>query len=153
MPIQLLAFNFALSEMDAAFCADKLKQMTEVVKSQTVFSLFMIVLDLFVVPITVIGNVLILRVLWKTLSIPDNMKRFFLSLAVSDLAVGVLIQPASAVIPAAPLSKRKNESNNLNIFYPHLLTAKMYALYFLVAASFSRLPPSRWTDYSLFPCI
>lgn len=122
--------------MDASFCSEKLGQLTEVVKSQPAFSLCVIVLDLLISPLTILGNALILCVLWKTSSIPDNMKRLFLSLTLSDFAVGVLIQPASAVIITAALSKVKNESNNLDIFCPHLLTAKMYALYFLVAASF-----------------
>lgn len=40
-------------------------------------------------PVAACGNALVIRALWKASSIPANVKKLFLSLAISDLAVGL----------------------------------------------------------------
>ena len=47
-------------------------------------------------PVAVVGNLLIIRALWKASSIPANVRKLFLSLAFSDLAVGIFSQPMTA---------------------------------------------------------
>lgn len=122
--------------MNAAFCSKKLEELTEVVQSQPAFTLTMIVFNLLVSPLTIFGNVLVILALWKASQIPDNLKRLFLNLAFSDLAVGMFIQPMSAVILAVVLSMVKSGNNEFEDFCPYVISADMYITYFLVAASF-----------------
>ena len=42
--------------------------------------------------VAVLGNLLVIHALWKSSSIPATVKKLFLSLALSDLAVGMLPQ-------------------------------------------------------------
>ena len=53
--------------------------------------------------VATLGNLLAIRALMKTSTIPATVKKMFLSLAFSDLAVGLLPQLITAIISAVML--------------------------------------------------
>ena len=53
--------------------------------------------------VTILGNILVIRALFKASSITANVKKLFLSLAFSDLGVGVVSQLMAGIIYAVIL--------------------------------------------------
>lgn len=122
--------------MNANFCDKKLEELILVVQSQPPLTLFISVLNLFFSPVTIFGNLLVIHALWKASSIPTNLKQLFLNLALTDLAIGLFIQPMSAVILAVVLSMIRNGNYDFDCFCPYVVSADMYPTYFLAGASF-----------------
>ena len=60
--------------------------------------------------VATIGNLLAIYALWKASSIPDTLKKLLLSLALSDLAVGLFVQPMLCVNIAVMLNEASNEN-------------------------------------------
>ena len=83
-------------------------------------------------PVAAFGNILVIRTLWKASSMPANIKKFFLSLAVSDLAVGLLAQLMCTVV----LRMAVNGEHNFNLLCPKILTVCYFYLFLLACASF-----------------
>ena len=83
-----------------------------------------------------LGNLLVIRALWKASSIPANVKKFFLSLAFSDLAVGMLTQPMFGIIIAVLLKKGSTGNYNFVSFCPTTLTVLSGLYILLFCASF-----------------
>ena len=81
-------------------------------------------------------NVLVIRALWKASSIPDNLKKLFLSLAFTDLAVGMFSQPMLGVIIAVMLNMASNGDYNFVSFCPMILSAFNFCFSLLPCASF-----------------
>ena len=86
---------------------------------------------LFFSPVATLGNVPVIRAMLKASSMPPNIKKFFLSLAVSDLAVGLFAQ----IIVAVVLRKAANEGHNFDLLCPTILTA-YFSSFLLCCASF-----------------
>lgn len=82
------------------------------------------------------GNLLVIRALWKASSIPATLKKFFLSLAASDLAVGLVGQLTFGVVIAVMLKMAGDENYDFNFFCPTILTVRYFSLVFLAFASF-----------------
>ena len=78
------------------------------------------------------GNILAIRALWKASSIPANMKKLFLSLAFSDLAVGLFAQFMVAVV----LKMATNGGHDFDSLCPKILTVCHFLLFLLACASF-----------------
>ena len=78
------------------------------------------------------GNILAIRALWKDSSIPANIKKFFLSLAVSDLTVGLLAQLMLAVV----VMMVANGGHNFHLLCPIILTVCYFSLFLLDCALF-----------------
>ena len=78
------------------------------------------------------GNILVIRALWKASSIPANIKKLFLSLAVSDLAVGLFAQLMHAVV----LRMAVNGGHNFDLLCPTILTVCYFSLLLLACATF-----------------
>ena len=78
------------------------------------------------------GNILVIHALWKASSIPANIKKYFLSLAFSDLAVGLFVQLMYAVV----LRMAVNGGHDFNILCPTILTVCYFFLFLLACASF-----------------
>ena len=91
------------------------------------------VLSLFFSVLTSLGNLLVIRALWKASSVPANLKKLFLSLAVSDFAVGLFPQLMFGVIIAVML--HKNRSEDLE-FCPATLILFYFFLFLLASASY-----------------
>ena len=86
--------------------------------------------------VTILGNLLVIRALGKASSIPANLKKLFISLASSDLAVGLFAQLMYGVIMAVILKMSANENYNLDFLCPTILTVCYFAMFGLVCASF-----------------
>ncbi|XP_068704756.1 melanocyte-stimulating hormone receptor-like [Montipora foliosa] len=88
----------------------------------------------FVFPsVATFGNILAIRALWKASSLPPNLRKMFLSLALSDLAVGLFAHLMIAVLYKIVLS---NEDYNLDVLCPVPLIFCNVILYLLTSASF-----------------
>ena len=87
------------------------------------------VLNFIFSPVAAFGNMLAIRALWKTSSIPANVKKLFLSLAFSDIAVGLFAQLMYAVV-------LRMAANNFDSLCPTILTVCWFSLFLLACASF-----------------
>ena len=85
--------------------------------------------------VATLGNLLAIRALTKTSTIPATVKKMFLSLAFSDLAVGLLPQLTTAIISAVMLKMASN-GDDLAFFCPTVLIVLLYFQYLLAFASF-----------------
>ena len=85
--------------------------------------------------VATLGNLLVIRALMKTSTIPATVKKLFLSLTFSDLAVGLLPQLMTAIISAVMLKMASSE-DDLAIFCPTVLIVLLYFQYLLATASF-----------------
>ena len=90
------------------------------------------VLNFIFSPVAAFGNILAIRALWKASSIPANIKKLFLSLAFSDLAVGLFAQLIYAVV----LRMAVNGDHDLDLLCPTILTVCCLFLFLLAGASF-----------------
>ena len=85
--------------------------------------------------VATLGNLLVIRALIKASTIPANVKKLFLSLAFSDLAVGLLPQLMNAIIYAV-VWKMASKGDNFTSLCPTVLSVLYYFGYLLIAASF-----------------
>ena len=85
--------------------------------------------------VATLGNLLVIRALIKASTIPANVRKMFISLAFSDLAVGLLPQLMDAIIYAV-VWKMASRVDNLAFLCPTVLSVLSYFEYFLIAASF-----------------
>ena len=85
--------------------------------------------------VATLQNLLVIRALMKASTIPATVKKLFLSLAFSDLAVGLCSQLMTAIIIASIL-KMASSGNNTAFFCPTVLGVKSYFVCLLSTASF-----------------
>ena len=85
--------------------------------------------------VATLGNLLVIRALIKASTIPANVRKMFISLAFSDLAVGLLPQLMDAIIYAV-VWKMASKGDNLAFLCPTVLSVFYYFCYLLVAVSF-----------------
>ena len=85
--------------------------------------------------VATLGNLLVIRALMKASTTPATVKKLFLSLAFSDLAVGLLPQLMTAIISAVMLKMASN-GDDLAFFCPTVLIVLTYFMYLLAFASF-----------------
>ena len=85
--------------------------------------------------VTSLRNILVICALMKASSIPAKVKKLFLSLAFSDLGVGLVSQLMAGIIFAVILKRASKEDYNLTSLCPTVLNLKCYLLFFLCAAS------------------
>jgi len=86
--------------------------------------------------VATLGNLLVIRALWKASSIPPTIRQLFLSLAFSDLAVGLFAQSIRGVIIAVMLRMATNGNYNSDFLCPTILTISLFSTFFLACASF-----------------
>jgi len=94
------------------------------------------VLNLIFSLVAAFGNLLVIRALWKASSIPANLKKLFLSLASSDLAMGLFAQPMFGVIISVVLRTAANGSDNFVFLCPTVLNFCYFFLFFLASVTF-----------------
>ena len=122
--------------MASQFCIEQLDRLTQLVRHYGSFMQTLCVLNLFFALVAVLENLLVIRALWKASSIQATVKKLFVSLAFSDLAVGMFVQPMYGVIIAAMLKMASTGNYNFVSFCPTFLTV-FGSLYFLsTCASF-----------------
>ena len=94
------------------------------------------VLNLTFSVVATLGNLLVIRALWKTSCISATLKNLFLSLAVSDLAVALIPQLVLGVNIAVISRMVASENDNFDIFCPMFLTIYLFFILLLVTASY-----------------
>ena len=82
------------------------------------------------------GNVMVIQALRKASSIPSNLKVLFSSLAIADLATGLLPQPMLGIIFMVMTTTSEKGSNGFDIFCPTMLNIGYFSFVFLASASF-----------------
>ena len=112
------------------FCRHHLDEIRQIAESHrtTLFSLC--VLNFVFSPMATFGNTLAIQALRKTSFLPANMRKLFLSLALSDLAVGLFAHIMLAVVFNMAVN------SNLELLCPVTLTCCNVILYLLACASF-----------------
>ena len=116
-------------------CTRFLDYFVKLVSYRKGFSLVFCVLNFVFSLVATLGNLLVIRALMKNSSIPATVKKLFLSLAFSDLAVGLCSQLMAAFISAVMLKMASSE-DDLAFFCPTVLIVHLYFQYLLVVASF-----------------
>ena len=114
------------------FCDYNLKDLGQLSKFHGTAVYSLCLLNFIFSPVATFGNILAICALWKAASIPANIKRFFLSLTVSDLAVGLLAQLMLAVV----LRMAANRGHDFDLLCPKILTVCYFSLFLLACASF-----------------
>ena len=120
--------------MAEQFCTRALYSLVQLVHHRRSFLLAFCVLNFVFSVVATLENLLVIRALMKASTIPVTVKKLFLSLAFSDLAVGLWSQFMTAVISASIL-KMESSGNNTAFFCPTVLGVKSYFLYLLGSAS------------------
>lgn len=121
--------------MAAHFCNQELEKLAQIANNHGTFMLAYCVLNLIFPLVTSLENILVIHALWNASSIPANIKKFFLSLAFSDLAVGLVAQLMSGVmVTALIIAEYKNYSKAF--LCPTILTFCYFVSFFLAGASF-----------------
>ena len=123
--------------MASKFCTRTLKILSDLVQFHSAFMLACCcIFNLVFSVVAVLGNLLVIHALWKSSSVPATVKKLFLSLALSDFAVGMLPQLMWGIIMAVMLSKTSNGDSNFASFCPVIVTACYFFAFFLCSASF-----------------
>ena len=110
--------------------------MAQLVHQHSTFVSTLCVLNFNLSLVATLGNFLVIRAIWKASSIPANLKKTFLSLAFSDLAVGLFSQLMHGVIVALMLKMAANQNDNFDFLCPAVLTICYLPMFFLTCASF-----------------
>ena len=84
--------------MTEQFCEHTQVVLLQLVESQKTALFSLCVLHFVFSPVATLGNALAIRALWKASSLPANLRKLLLSLAFSDLAVGLFAHPTYAVV-------------------------------------------------------
>ncbi|XP_078364172.1 adenosine receptor A3-like [Oculina patagonica] len=122
--------------MVAQFCTQRLEANAKLVHFHETFLKVYCAANLVFSCAAIFGNVLVIRALWKASSIPPTLKKLFLSLAVSDLAVGLIGQLMFGVIGLVMLNIAASGNYNFKFFCPIILTTYYFVLFLLACASF-----------------
>lgn len=122
--------------MSSRLCFSTLNGYITLVHFDATFMLTFCVLNLTFSVVSAVGNLLVIRALWKASSIPTTLKNLFLSLAVSDLAVGLIPQLMLGVNIAVILQREAIDTSIFDDFCPKILTAYLFFLFFLASVSF-----------------
>ena len=116
-------------------CTRFLDYFVKLVSYRKGFSLVFCVLNFVFSLVATLANLLVIRALMKNSTIPATVKKLFLSLAFSDLAVGLCSQLMTAIISAVMLKMASSE-DDLAFFCPTVLIVLLYFMHLLAVASF-----------------
>ena len=121
--------------MDEQYCSQMLDTFLKLVHHSRSSILAFCVSHFTFSLVATLGNLLVIRALIKASTIPANVRKMFISLAFSDLAVGLLPQLMDAIIYAV-VWKMASRGENLAFLCPTVLSVLSYFVYSLIAASF-----------------
>ena len=123
--------------MTSQFCKQRLEEIEKILlHHEEAFILTLCVLNLVFSLVAILANFLVIRALWKASSIPASLKMLFLSLAFSDLAVGLFAQLMYGAIRAVIFKMAASGSDDLDFLCPTVLTVSHFTVFFLACASF-----------------
>ena len=125
--------------MVAEFCGKKLEELVVVITFTPMTCLCTCVLNALFSFVATIGNLLIIRALWKASSVTSTLKKMFLSLAFCDLAVGLFSQPALAALYGATVNQAASGDYHFDGYCPVIISLIMAPSFFLVGVSFSMI--------------
>ena len=120
----------------STFCDQQLQELHIMLHSSREFLLFLCISILFFSLVATIGGFLVIGAMWKSSSMSPTVRKVFLSLSFSDLAVGIFAQPLFGGIIAEMLRMRANGEYNLSVFCPITLTISHFSTFSLACASF-----------------
>lgn len=100
------------------------------------FLLFLFISILFSSLVATIGGFLVIGAMWKSSSMSPAVRKVFMSLSFSDLAVGIFAQPLFGGIIAEMLRMAANGEYNFSVFCPVTLTISHFCTFSLACASF-----------------
>ena len=121
--------------MAEQFCTRALYSLVQLVHHRRSSLLAFCVLNFVFSVVATLENLLVIRALMKVSTIPATVKKLLVSLAFSDLAVGLCSQLMAAIINASIL-KMASSGNNTAFLCPTVLSAQGYFRYLLATASF-----------------
>ena len=121
--------------MAEQYCNQTLEDFLQLARYRETFFFSLCVSNFAFSLVTSLGNILVIRALFKASSIPANVKNLFLSLAFSDLGVGLVSQLMAGIIYAAILKTASKEDYNLTSLCPTVLNLNCYVWFFLCTAS------------------
>ena len=121
--------------MAEQYCTRTLYSLVHLVHHRRSSLLAFCVLNFVFSVVATLENLLVIRALMKASTIPATVKKLFLSLAFSDLAVGLCSQLMTAIISASIL-KMASSGNNTAFFCPTVLGVNSYFVHLLATASF-----------------
>ena len=110
--------------MAQQFCNQKLEGFLQLARYRETFFFSLCVSNFAFSLVTSLGNILVIRALFKASSIPANVKKLFLSLAFSDLGVGLVSQLMAGIIYAVILKTASKEDYNLTSLCPTVINLK-----------------------------
>ena len=118
------------------FCDVRLQRLAQLLHRHSALMFTLCVLNFILSLVATLGNFLVIRAIWKASSMPANLKKTLLSLAFSDLAVGLFSQLMQGVIMAVMLKMAANQNYNFDFLCPTVLTICYLPTFFLACASF-----------------
>ena len=121
--------------MTEQYCNRTLEGFLQLARYRETFFFSLCVSNFVFSLVTSLGNILVIRALFKASSIPANVKKLFLSLAFSDLGVGLVSQLMAGIIFAAILNTASKQDYNLTSLCPTVINLWLYLFFFLCAAS------------------
>ena len=121
--------------MAEQYCTRLLDSYVQLVHHRRSFLFAFCVLHFVFSVVATLENLLVIRALMKASTIPATVKKLLLSLAFSDLAVGLCSQFMTAIISASIL-KMASSGNNTAFFCPAVLGVNSYFVYLLGTASY-----------------
>ena len=122
--------------MARQLCNQRIEEYQHIFYLQRPFMLFLCVWNLPFSIVTTTANILVISALWKSSSIPATLKKLFLSLTFSDLAVGAFAQPMFGIILAVMFKISASEKYDFEFICPHLITMFQFSTFLLASASF-----------------
>ena len=117
--------------MAGKFCSYYLNRLGQLVQFHGTAVSSLCVLNFVFSPVATFGNILVIHALWKASSIPANIRKLFLSLAVSDLTVGLFAQLLLTVV----LRMAANGGHDFDLLCPTILTVSYFSLFLVACAS------------------
>ena len=88
------------------------------------------VFNAFLCLTTIVLNIITIQALRKTSSLPKTLKTLLLSLAVSDLGVGLLVQPLYVAILVMEIDQNTNSTAYNSVYKAYLIQKKVLVLAF-----------------------
>lgn len=122
--------------MAIRICNKRLEELVKLAELQNHFLLCLCISTFVFCIVTIVGNLLFIRALWKAKLMSPSLKAMFLSLALSDLAVGLIVQPIHGIIIAVVLAKFAGGNYNAEFLCPTFVTMYLSSAYFFAGASF-----------------
>ena len=110
--------------MTEQYCNRTLEGYLQPARYRETFFFSLCVSDFVFSLVTSLGNILVICALLKASSITDNVKNLFLSLAFSDLGLGLVSQLMAGIIYAVILKTASKEDYNLTSLCPTVINLK-----------------------------